>query len=107
MCFCFFSYPLCRDYLFATGVTHTIRDVVEMVFGFAGLDWSKYVVTDAALVRRDDRAKLKVDVARTRALLGWTERRPLEDTLFDMYASDCVQLGLPAPARPRHVEAAK
>jgi GDPmannose 4,6-dehydratase len=81
-------------------VTHTIQDVVETVFGFAGLDWSKYVVTDAALVRRDDRAKLKVDVARTRALLGWTERRPLEDTLFDMYEADCLLMGLSPPARP-------
>ena len=96
----FSSESSCRDYLFATGVSHTIRDVVEIVFGFAGLEWAKYVVTDASLVRRDDRAKLSVDVARTRALLGWTERRPLEDTLFDMYECDCRLLGVSVRPRP-------
>src|SRR5258707_8372503 len=39
------------DYVVATGVTHTVQDLVETAFGCVGLDWRPYVVQDPAFVR--------------------------------------------------------
>src|SRR5678810_500453 len=39
------------DYVIATGVSHSVRELVEHAFGYAGLDWQQYVRTDPALIR--------------------------------------------------------
>src|SRR5881394_3219467 len=39
------------DYVVATGVSHSVQQLVETAFGHAGLDWKKYVQTDPALLR--------------------------------------------------------
>src|SRR5436189_4569336 len=39
------------DYVIATGVSHSVRQLVETAFAHAGLDWQKYVRTDPALLR--------------------------------------------------------
>ncbi len=39
------------DYVIATGVSHSVRELVEIAFSRAGLDWEKYVHVDPALLR--------------------------------------------------------
>ncbi len=39
------------DYVIATGVSHSVRELVEIAFGHAGLDWQKYVRIDPAFLR--------------------------------------------------------
>ena len=39
------------DYVIATGVSHSVQQLVEMAFGHAGLDWKKHVRTDPAFLR--------------------------------------------------------
>src|SRR5438445_6912593 len=38
------------DYVIATGVSHSVRELVEIAFARAGLDWQKYVRIDPALL---------------------------------------------------------
>src|SRR5438874_5884204 len=38
------------DYVIATGVSHSVRDLVEVAFGHAGLDWRKHVTLDPKLI---------------------------------------------------------
>src|SRR6266508_14846 len=35
-----------RDYVIGTGETHSVRELCEVAFGHAGLDWRKYVKVD-------------------------------------------------------------
>lgn len=88
-----------RDYLFATGKTHTVKFVVEVVFGFAGLDWTKWVKADPSMARVDDLTALSVDVSPSRSRLQWHECRPLEDTLWDMFEHDCASMSVTPPLR--------
>src|SRR4029079_10774095 len=37
------------DYVIATGIAHSVEDLVEAAFGRVGLDWKKYVKLDPAL----------------------------------------------------------
>src|SRR3954462_11766563 len=39
------------DYVIATGVSHSVRQLVETAFAYAGLHWQEYVGTDPALLR--------------------------------------------------------
>ncbi len=37
--------------MIATGVSHSVRELVEIAFAHAGLDWQKFVRIDPALMR--------------------------------------------------------
>src|SRR5437762_3556772 len=40
-----------EDYVIATGVSHSVRELIEIAFSRVGLDWQKYVHVDQALLR--------------------------------------------------------
>ena len=40
-----------EDYVIATGLSHSVRDLVEAAFTHVGLDWQDYVRTSSALLR--------------------------------------------------------
>ncbi|HEY3548208.1 MAG TPA: GDP-mannose 4,6-dehydratase [Propionicimonas sp.] len=61
------------DYVVATGVSHTIRDLLDVAFARVGVDdWSPYVVHDPAFARPPEQNVLVGDASRARAELGWT-----------------------------------
>src|ERR1700682_3613476 len=43
--------PEPADYVIATGIAHSVQDLVEIAFGRVGLDWKKYVKLDPKLIR--------------------------------------------------------
>ncbi len=61
-----------EDFVIATGESHSVRDLVEIAFGHAGLDWQQYVRTDPALLRPAEVDHLVGDASRARERLGWT-----------------------------------
>ena len=59
------------DYIVATGVKHTVRELVEMAFSHVGLDWKRYVRTDPNLLRPAEVNKLRGNAAKACDELGW------------------------------------
>ncbi len=59
------------DYVVASGVAHSVRDLVEAAFGYAGLDWQRYVKVDPKLLRPAEVDHLIGNPAKARAVLGW------------------------------------
>ena len=60
------------EYVVATGVTHSVRELVEATFGHVGLDWQEYVHIDESLVRgKAELHNLVGDPTKARAKLGW------------------------------------
>mgnify|MGYP001572894217 CR=1 FL=1 len=43
------------DFVISTGTKHTVQEFVEITFGLLGIDWRKYVVTDASLLKKTKR----------------------------------------------------
>jgi GDPmannose 4,6-dehydratase len=41
------------DFIIATGEKHTVRDFVEITFGYLGLDWTKYVEENPKIISKD------------------------------------------------------
>ena len=60
------------DYVIATGISHSVRDLVEIAFRHAGLDWNKFVKLDPALIRPAEVEHLIGDSSKARRQLGWT-----------------------------------
>ncbi len=61
-----------EDYVVASGETHTVRELIEIAFGHAGLDWQQYTVQDPAFMRPAEVDLLLGDPTKARTRLGWT-----------------------------------
>ena len=59
------------DYILATGVTHSIRDFLDVAFRHVGLDWKEWVEIDTALIRQVEVGLLVGDSSKARERLGW------------------------------------
>lgn len=60
-----------RDYVIATGETHTVEEFVRLAFQCAGLDWKKHVVISPKLYRPAEVHILCGDASEARRRLGW------------------------------------
>jgi GDPmannose 4,6-dehydratase len=63
--------PQPSDYVIATGVTHTVRDLCRIAFEHVGLDYEAHVVTDPRLHRPAEVDHLRGDASCARERLGW------------------------------------
>jgi GDPmannose 4,6-dehydratase len=59
------------DYVIATGESHSVKELVEIAFAHAGLDWQKHVELDPTLLRPAEVDHLIGDSSKARAILGW------------------------------------
>jgi GDPmannose 4,6-dehydratase len=59
------------DYVIATGVAHSVRELAQMAFEVVGLNWEEYVKVDGALYRPAEVQALRGDASKARAKLGW------------------------------------
>jgi len=85
------------DYVIATGVSHSVRDLVEVAFAHAGLDWQKHVRVDPALLRPAEVEHLLGDASKARAQLGWTPGVTFKQLIEMMVDADVARLGAAAP----------
>src|SRR5213078_1991922 len=59
------------DFVIATGISHSVRDLVEVAFARVGLDWHKYVKTDPKLLRPAEVEHLIGNSSKAKQELGW------------------------------------
>src|SRR5580692_2577885 len=62
------------DYVIATGKAHCVRDLVELAFAAAGLDWQRHIEVDRRYFRPTEVDALCGDPAKARDVLGWKPR---------------------------------
>jgi GDPmannose 4,6-dehydratase len=79
------------DYVVATGVTRSVRELVEVAFGCAGLDWRKHVVTDPKFVRPAEVDVLVGDAAKAKRVLGWQPTVSFEEMIATMVEADLAR----------------
>jgi GDPmannose 4,6-dehydratase len=84
------------DYVIATGVSHSVRELIEIAFGHAGLEWQKHVRVDPALLRPAEVEHLLGNPAKAKADLGWTPKVDFKALVQMMVDADLERL---APAR--------
>jgi GDPmannose 4,6-dehydratase len=77
-----------EDFVIATGISHTVRHLVETAFGHAGLDWRKYVRIDPAFLRPAEVDLLIGDAGKAQKKLGWTPAVTFEQLVGMMVDAD-------------------
>jgi GDPmannose 4,6-dehydratase len=87
------------DYVIATGVSHSVRELVEIAFGHAGLDWQKHVRTDPKFLRPAEVDHLIGDPSKARRQLGWTTALDFKGLVEMMVDADFERLS----TQPKHV----
>ncbi len=80
--------PSPEDFVIGTGTAHSVRDLCQVAFAHAGLDWQKFVTVDPALVRPAEVEHLLADPAKARRVLGWQPAVSFEQLVKMMVDAD-------------------
>jgi GDPmannose 4,6-dehydratase len=80
------------DYVFASGIAHTVADLVTTAFAHTGLDPDQYVSVDPALVRAPETIASVGDPRRARAQLGWQPTLDYTQMIGRMVDADIATL---------------
>jgi GDPmannose 4,6-dehydratase len=94
-----------RDYVVATGETHSVREFCALAFSEVGLDWQDFVVRDPSLLRPAEVELLVGDAAAARRDLGWSPTVDFPELVRIMVAADLALVAreldrMPAESRP-------
>ena len=80
------------DYVIATGESHSVRELVDVAFAHAGLDWEKYVKLDPAFLRPAEVDLLIGDSSKAKAQLGWSPTIDFPGLIKMMVDADVARL---------------
>ena len=80
------------DFVIATGETHTVKELVQVAFDHAGLDWEKHVKLDPAFISPAEVDLLIGDPAKAKKKLGWSPKVSFEQLVKMMVDSDIERL---------------
>jgi len=72
------------DFVCSTGISHTVGDLVDYVFGRLQLDQNKHVITDEKYLRPEELEHLKGDSSYLRKVTGWEPEYTFESMLDEM-----------------------
>ena len=72
------------DFVCSTGISHTVRELCEYVFGKLDLDYKDYVGVDQKYMRPEELTDLKGDSGKARWMLDWKHEYTFETRLDEM-----------------------
>lgn len=72
------------DFVCSTGVSHTVKDLVEYVFNKLDLNWKDYVTKNPKYYRAEELKFLKGDCSKAQKELGWKHKYTFETMLDEM-----------------------
>jgi len=72
------------DFVCSTGISHSVKELVEYVFDKLELDWKKYLMIDEKFYRPEELSDLKGDSTKLRSLTGWKPKYTFETMLDEM-----------------------
>lgn len=96
--------PEPKDYVIATGETHTVREFLEEAFRYSGLgDWQKYIEVDPHYFRPTEADILVGDSSKAKKELGWEPKIKFKDLVKIMVDADLRKLNLKCPGEGNRI----
>ncbi len=81
------------DYILSTGESHSIREFLDIAFGYVGIeDWTPYVTTDPRFKRPAEVKTLQGKSDKARAQLNWEPEVSFEELVTMMVDADLQRL---------------
>jgi GDPmannose 4,6-dehydratase len=90
-----------RDFVVATGETHSVREFCEAAFDVVGLNWREYVRIDDKFKRPAEVPDLRGDATRIREALGWKPLVGFQELVEMMVRADLELVGVAELEAPR------
>ena len=72
------------DYVCASGISHSVKELVEYVFNQLDLDWTQYVKTSEQLYRPNELWRLRGDTSKLKKHINWNPVYTFETMLDEM-----------------------
>jgi len=79
------------DYLIATGIAHSVRELCRIAFERVGLDYQRHVTLDPRLLRPAEVDHLLGDPTKARTVLGWEPKITFADLIDTMVDADLAR----------------
>lgn len=79
------------DFIMATGRLHSVRDFLEITFGYLDLDYEKYVKVDPKFYRASEKNPLCGNPDKIKSTLNWQNTKSLEDIIQEMLQKEMNQ----------------
>ena len=76
------------DYVFASGETHSIKELLEVAFGYIDTDWHDYVTLDPSLLRPKELSVLRGDSSKARQAKIWKPQVTFKELIEMMVQED-------------------
>jgi GDPmannose 4,6-dehydratase len=80
------------DYVISTGITHSVRDLVQIAFDYVNLNWKDYVIVDPKFVRPAEVELLLGNSTKALKKLGWTPETSFEELIKMMIDADLERI---------------
>ncbi len=80
--------PEAGDYVVATGVAHSVRELCRVAFEHVGLDFERHVTVDPGLYRPAEVDHLRGDASKARSALGWEPTVAFDELVRMMVDAD-------------------
>jgi GDPmannose 4,6-dehydratase len=80
------NHETARDWVVATGESHSVRDLCNYTFNALGLNYEDYVVQNQKFLRPEELKYLRGDSSDIRSVLGWKPKYTFETMLDEMIA---------------------
>jgi len=82
------------DFVLGTGVTHSVREFVQLAFEYAGISWLDYIEIDSRYFRPTEVEALQADPSKAKAAFGWKPRVGFDEIIWIMVDYDMQVAGL-------------
>jgi len=89
-----------RDYVIATGQSHTLEEFIATAFQEFRLDWREHIVVDPALFRASDISNSHGDPTLARTHLGWRARTKMRELVVRLVEDERRRLANPSDPKP-------
>jgi GDPmannose 4,6-dehydratase len=84
-----------KDYVVATGETHSVKEFLDLSFSFVGInDWSSYIKINSEFVRPSEVDILIGDSSLAKKELHWKPSISFQQLVYDMIYADCLRQGV-------------
>jgi GDPmannose 4,6-dehydratase len=77
-----------RDYVIATGIPHTVRELLKVAFSVVDRDYNDFVKINVEYFRPGEEIPLLGDTSKIRQELGWSAKTRFENIIEEMVKHD-------------------
>lgn len=77
-----------KDYIIATGIPHTVRDLLNIAFSLVGLDYTQYIEINNNFFRPGEQIPLLGNASNIHKDLGWQPKTKFEAIIEEMLLND-------------------